>query len=113
MPGIKGMKWGVQNGPPYPIRAHYSSPKDMSDDMKSFKYTEFTTLQTPKVTAKKRSGSCHDQVMYEVDQLKRMGFKPETTFVFEHDGKGKVSAMALRLTGATNLGMYLSKALVL
>lgn len=29
MPGIKGIKWGVQNGPPYPIRAHYSSPTGM------------------------------------------------------------------------------------
>lgn len=88
MSGVKGMKWGVQNGPPYPIHARYSDPKEMSNDMKNFKYTEFTTLQTPKMTAKKRSGSCHDQVMYEVDQLRRMGYEPQTTFVFEHDGKG-------------------------
>lgn len=86
--GVKGMHWGKRNGPPYPLKSFYKSPQEMSDDMKTWKYREFNKLQTPERTKRDKAGSCHDQVMYEVEQLKRMGYDPKTTFLFEHDGKG-------------------------
>lgn len=88
--GIKGQKWGKKNGPPYPLKADYKDPKAMSDAMKKWKYSEYSTLQTPAATKLKRSGSCHDQAFYEMDQLKKMGYEPQMTFVMEHDGKGQV-----------------------
>lgn len=88
--GIKGMHWGVKNGPPYPLKAAYDNPKAMSDDMKSWTYKEYTKLQSPEKTQKTRSGSCHDQAIFEADQLRRMGFNPKTIFFMEHDGKGQV-----------------------
>ena len=38
--GIKGQRWGKRNGPPYPLEASYKDPKSMSDDMKTWKYSE-------------------------------------------------------------------------
>lgn len=87
--GIKGMKWGARNGPPYPIESKYKTTNEMLQDMKTFSYKEYTKLQSPEKTARTRSGSCHDQVIYEAQELQRMGYKPETTFIFEHDGNGQ------------------------
>lgn len=88
--GIKGQRWGKRNGPPYPLEASYKDPKSMSDDMKTWKYTEYTKLQSPEKTEKKRSGSCHDQAIFEAEQLRRMGYQPKTVFFMEHDGQGNV-----------------------
>ena len=88
--GIKGMHWGERNGPPYPLNADYNSPEEMSYDMKTWKYRDFHTLQTPAKTKKDRAGSCHDQAFYEAEQLRRMGYSPQLTFFMEHDGKGQV-----------------------
>ena len=83
--GIKGQHWGVKNGPPYPLESKYKDPQSMSKDMKTWKYSNYTKLQSPDETYKKRSGSCHDQVIFEMQELRRMGYKPKATFVIEHD----------------------------
>ena len=83
--GVKGQHWGVKNGPPYPLSSKYKNPQEMSADMRTWKYAMFTTLKTPDETYKNRSGSCHDQVMFEMQELRRMGYKPKATFVIEHD----------------------------
>lgn len=84
--GIIGQKWGIRNGPPYPLRA-FKSPQKLSNHMRNFTYTEFDRLMSPDEVGKKMSGSCHDQVMYEFQQLRRMGIKPKGLFVIEADGQ--------------------------
>lgn len=62
-----------------------NSPESLSKSMSDVKYKDFDRLMSPEEVAKARKGSCHDQVMYEYDQLKKMGKNPEATFVIEHD----------------------------
>ncbi len=89
--GIKGQKWGVRNGPPYPLdgkNALFNSPSELSQFMKSnIKYSEFNKLQSPKETLEKGSGSCHDQVILELDQLRKMGYQPKAEFVIAYNPK--------------------------
>lgn len=62
------------------------SPEDLSEYMKKhFRYAEFTTLKSPEQTAKDMSGSCHDQTLYELTELKKIGKKPKAMFVIEYD----------------------------
>lgn len=84
--GIKGQKWGIQNGPPYPLKG-FSSPNELSNHMRGFKYKEFDRLMSPDSVGKTKSGSCHDQVMYELQQLRRMGYDPKAEFVIEYNPK--------------------------
>lgn len=82
--GIKGQKWGVMNGPPYPIKS-FNSPKDLLDHMRSFKYKEFDKLMSPDEVERTKSGSCHDQVIYEMRELRRMGKDPKGLFMVEYN----------------------------
>lgn len=86
--GVKGMKWGVQNGPPYPIHAKYSNPQELFSHMHKIKYKEYTKLKTPKETLK-NGGSCHDQVLAELQELRRMGLKPKAKFLMEYNDNGQ------------------------
>ena len=83
--GIKGQKWGVKNGPPYPLDAVGT----LSKNMKSFEYTEFTTLKDHDWVAKNKKGSCHDQVMYELKELRKCGLDPKADFIIQVDDKGQ------------------------
>ena len=98
--GIRGQKWGKRNGPPYPLQnsqkskveksdnepdTKFSSPDQLLSHMKSFKYADYTLLKSADQVEKDKSGSCHDQVMYEYDQLKKMGKKPKALFMMEYD----------------------------
>jgi len=60
--------------------------KQMQQDIT---YSEYTSLQSPEQTAKKKSGSCHDQVMYELDALKKAGVDAKARFVIEYDDNGQ------------------------
>lgn len=82
--GILGQKWGVRNGPPYPLKG-FDNPYDLHKHMKGFKYKEFDRLMSADEVGKSKSGSCHDLVMYEMQQLRRMGKKPKGMFMIEHD----------------------------
>lgn len=55
--------------------------------MSSFKYSEFTRLKSPDEVEKSKSGSCHDQVMYELRELRKMGLDPKAMFIMEVDEK--------------------------
>ena len=59
--------------------------EDALGSMKDFKYEEFTELKSPSETEKTKSGSCHDQMLYEYKLLKKSGLKPKATFVVEYD----------------------------
>lgn len=66
----------------------FGTPERLSNYMKKhFKYAEFTTLKSPEQTAKDMSGSCHDQTLYELKELSKMGKKPKAMFVIEYDEK--------------------------
>ena len=82
--GIKGMKWGIRK------LTNSSTPKELSSWMQNnVRYSKFTTLKSPEEVTKSKTGSCHDQVMLELHELKAMGLKPRATFVMEVDSSGK------------------------
>lgn len=97
--GIKGQKWGVrrfqyENGSYTPegkerygrnSKKAFKSPEALSNYMKKIKYKEFDTLMSPEEVQKQKRGSCHDQVMFEMSQLRKMGYDPKACFVMEYD----------------------------
>ena len=58
----------------------------VTQSMKDFKYKEFTKLMSPDAVSKQKKGSCHDQVMYELRELRKLGLDPKALFVMEHLG---------------------------
>ena len=82
---IKGQKWRVKNRPPYPLNAVVN----LSKHMKTFKYSDFTTLKDHDWVAKNKKGSCHDQVMYELYELRKCGLNPEADFFIQVDNNGQ------------------------
>lgn len=96
--GIKGQKWGVRryqnsDGSLTTLgRDRYKyvtkSVNDLSSYMRAnIKYSEFTKLKTADEVERTGSGSCHDQVMYEMKKLRELGYKPKAEFVIEYDPK--------------------------
>lgn len=85
--GIKGMKWGVRRTPEE--LGHHKTPKGLSKTLRKLKYKEFTKLMSPKAVEKLKKGSCHDQVMYEMSELRKMGINPKATFVMECSNNGQ------------------------
>ena len=61
------------------------SPYELSNFMRqNVKYSEFSSLKSPKDTLNS-GGSCHDQVMLEISELKKQGYDPKATFIMEYD----------------------------
>ena len=59
----------------------FKTPKDLSKWMKSnVHYANFTKLKSSDGVAESKSGSCHDQVVFEYNALKNMGKKPKILF---------------------------------
>ena len=84
------MKWGVRNGPPYPIgQTKATSPRELSKVMNGYKYKNYTRLQSPSTTVKTKHGSCHDLSYLVFNELKRLGKKPTAYFVMEYDDSGQ------------------------
>ena len=67
---------GVKNDQQNPSNA----VEILSRRMKSFRYAEFTTLKDHDWVAKNKKGSCHDQVMYELQELRKCGLSPKANF---------------------------------
>lgn len=86
--GIKGMHWGIRRTPEQ--LGHNKTPKELSRSLRKIKYKDFTKLMSVSAVEKIKKGSCHDQVMFEMSQLRKMGIKPNATFVMEcaDDGRG-------------------------
>ena len=102
--GISGMKWGVRR---FQMKgsskrteagkkryAHskdkkISSPAGLAKAVKKFKYKNYTKLMSPSEVSKTGKGSCHDQVMYVMSELRKMGLKPKAMFIMEADDKGQ------------------------
>ena len=87
--GIEGMHWGVRLGPPYPLSKEAAAVKSLLKKLNNISYKEFDTLMSPEQVLKTGSGSCHDQVMYEYDELKKAGIDPNIIFFIEADKNGQ------------------------
>ena len=60
--------------------------KDLSNWMKkNIRYKEMSTLMSPEEVEEQKQGCCHDQVVYEIAALKKLGYKPSAWLVFEYD----------------------------
>jgi hypothetical protein len=51
------------------------------DDMKDIEYVEFTRLMSPLEVVVTRRGSCHDQVMLEMEELQELCLRPKAKFI--------------------------------
>lgn len=101
--GVKGMHWGIrryQNSDGSLTAAgkmrytndeleRQESPATyLKTSMKNFTYDSSNhKLRSPKETAKMKTGNCHDQVLYELDQLKKSGHDAKAKFLIEVDSK--------------------------
>ena len=93
--GIKGQKWGVKNGPPYPLDAkgQLKKVKSLNDELNKWKYgvvidgkvrTDPSKVDyrrykkhTIDVIEKYHDGICWDFVNYKNNILKKNGYKEE------------------------------------
>lgn len=89
--GVKGMRWGVRNGPPYPLQKQHSMAdvRNVQNELKSFRYKNYDSLMHPSQVAKEKRGSCHDQSLYAYTRLKGLGFDPHIKFLIETDSEGR------------------------
>lgn len=58
--------------------------------MKNIKYRKFDLLRDHDWVEKNEQGSCHDQVMYELTEFRKMGLNPKADFIIQvgPDGQG-------------------------
>lgn len=62
----------------------FKSPKDLLTWMQqNIIYCDFTMLKSHDQVESTRFGSCHDQVMFELEELRRMDLKPKAAFFME------------------------------
>lgn len=91
--GVKGMHWGIRRyqNPDGTLtskgKERYNN-KPLESIMKDFSYDSTNhKLRSPEETAELKRGNCHDQVLYEIDQLKKSGKDPKAKFLIEVDSK--------------------------
>lgn len=66
--------------------SQWKNDKELSAWMKkNIKYTNYTKLMTPDEVYESKKGSCHDQVMFELSALRKMGYKPKALFIIEYN----------------------------
>ena len=83
--GVKGQKWGVRRSSE---QLGHTNPKQLSDYMRNnIRYSEFKRLMSHDDVAKTKKGSCHDQVMFELEELRKMGKKPKAMFLINYNPK--------------------------
>lgn len=72
------------------VESNIKSDLDLLEWMnKNIKYSNFTKLKSHDEVLKSKKGSCHDQVMFEYVELKKLGFSPKGLFIIEIDDKGQ------------------------
>lgn len=66
------------------------TPTQLLDFMSHIKYIDFDTLKSTLEVFLTCSGSCHDQTMFEMQELYGMGYDPKAWFILgvDKDGKG-------------------------
>jgi len=68
----------------------FKSDKELLEWMKkNIKYSNFRKLKSHDEVLKTKSGSCHDQVMFEYEELKKLGYSPRGLFIIELDKNGQ------------------------
>ena len=65
------------------------TPEQLSEMMSHIRYAEFTKLKSPLETFITTSGSCHDQVVLELQELYDMGYIPVGKFIMAVDAYGQ------------------------
>ena len=69
----------------YSNKSKFKDAKDLSKWMiKHIRYTDYTRLMSHDEVYMRRQGSCHDQCIFEMEELRKMGYKPSTMFVIEY-----------------------------
>ena len=63
----------------------FHTPEELLKWMnQNIRYSEFTKLKSTEEVFTSKSGSCHDQVMFEMYCLRKMGLKPKAEFFIEY-----------------------------
>ena len=65
------------------------TPEQLVEMMSHIQYQDFTKLMSPLEVFLTASGSCHDQVMLEMQELYNMGLKPIGKFIMSVDEFGE------------------------
>ena len=66
----------------------FSNPEELLSWMsKNIRYAEFKLLMSGEEVYRNKRGSCHDQVMLEIEQFKLMGIEPTVWFAMEYNDK--------------------------
>lgn len=63
----------------------YDTPEELLEYMSDFDYKIYDVLMNPVDVYIYGEGSCHDQVLFEIDMLELMGIKPESKFLMAVD----------------------------
>ncbi len=64
------------------------TPKELYDYMRrNIKYSQYSKLKSPDEVIKTKSGSCHDQVVLELYELRKMGLHPKAAYLQEYNPK--------------------------
>ena len=71
------------------ILENFISVYELLNYQSSFSYKEFTVLKSHDEVEESKSGSCHDQVMYELQELRNIGINPKALFLMVIDENGQ------------------------
>ena len=67
------------------INIEFHTPEELLKWMnQNIRYSNFTKLKSPEEVFTSKSGSCHDQVMFEMYCLRKMGLTPNAEFFIEY-----------------------------
>lgn len=67
----------------------FESVEELLEFMNSINYCEFINLQAPLVTYITLQGSCHDQTVFELQELYNLGLTPKAKFIITVDENGQ------------------------
>lgn len=86
----------------------FNSPEELNKWMKSnIRYKDFSRLMSPQEVYDKKCGSCHDQVMFELYQLRKMNKSPKALFIIEYNnentGRDNVTHSLVYYTDRNNI----------
>ena len=77
------------NGGIKKVKSEYKNPQELKSSMAKFKYKEYDKLMSLEQVKKTKSGSCHDQVIYEMSELRNQGLNPKAKFIMAVNKNGQ------------------------